>query len=99
MAKLGRPGHQMNLENIDLLMPVALSTEERAAVGAFISGGLTDPRVAAELPPFDRPTLVAVSVPAPGFAVGLLVGSLGIMALARRSPSLAPSAGSSESLG
>jgi cytochrome c peroxidase len=37
--------------------PIALSPGQVAAVTDFLDGGLTDPRVAAESFPFDRPTL------------------------------------------
>lgn len=40
-----------------------LTLSERAAVIAFLSNALTDPRVASELPPFDRPTLFSETVP------------------------------------
>ncbi len=45
-------------DNTDpLLRPLGLSTLEKAQLVDFLQNGLTDPRVAAELPPFDRPTL------------------------------------------
>lgn len=45
-------------ENRDpLLIPLGLSPAERNALVDFLDNGLTDPRVAAQLPPFDRPTL------------------------------------------
>ncbi|MEL6796568.1 MAG: cytochrome c peroxidase [Planctomycetota bacterium] len=43
--------------NIDRLMPVNLPLPQRAAIDDFITNGLTDPRVANETFPFDRPTL------------------------------------------
>jgi cytochrome c peroxidase len=39
------------------LLPFSLTPTERSQLVAFLRTGLTDPRVAAELPPFDRPTL------------------------------------------
>jgi len=41
------------------IAPFPLSATQRAQLEAFLAGALTDPRVAAELPPFDRPTLRA----------------------------------------
>ncbi|MEL6497068.1 MAG: cytochrome c peroxidase [Planctomycetota bacterium] len=43
--------------NLDPLMPVPLPGNQRVAVDDFITNALTDPRVAAESFPFDRPTL------------------------------------------
>ncbi|MEQ1893478.1 MAG: cytochrome-c peroxidase [Planctomycetota bacterium] len=43
-------------ENVGLLFPTPNDDERRALV-AFLRNGLTDPRVAAREPPFDRPTL------------------------------------------
>ena len=40
-----------------ILNNVFFSPGTASTIEAFINGGLTDPRVAAELPPFDRPTL------------------------------------------
>lgn len=37
--------------------PLNLTVQQRAALSAFLKRPLTDPRVANELPPFDRPTL------------------------------------------
>ncbi|MEX1024839.1 MAG: cytochrome c peroxidase [Planctomycetota bacterium] len=46
------------LDNKDpILNSVFMSPTTAGNITAFIEGGLTDPRVAAELPPFDRPTL------------------------------------------
>ncbi len=39
------------------ILPLALSSEERADLLAFLRGGLDDPRVKAETAPFDRPHL------------------------------------------
>lgn len=45
-------------ENTDVqIVPLALTSEEIADMLTFMRDGLTDPRVAAELPPFDRPKL------------------------------------------
>lgn len=45
-------------DNLDpLIVPLDLAPPERAQLRAFLEGGLDDPRVALELPPFDRPTL------------------------------------------
>ncbi len=41
----------------DLIRPLNLTSGEKADLVAFLKRPLTDPRVANELPPFDRPTL------------------------------------------
>jgi Di-haem cytochrome c peroxidase/FG-GAP-like repeat len=45
----------------DLIRELNLSAQERADIVAFLKRPLTDPRVAGELPPFDRPQLYADS--------------------------------------
>ncbi|WP_419190497.1 cytochrome-c peroxidase [Saltatorellus ferox] len=40
-----------------ILSQIFFSPAAATSMQAFLEGGLTDPRVAAELPPFDRPTL------------------------------------------
>ncbi|MCY2955578.1 MAG: hypothetical protein NT107_00915 [Planctomycetota bacterium] len=51
-------GGGTNLDNKDsLLQPVVLSQQQRNQLIDFLSNGLTDPRVAAEQAPFDRPSL------------------------------------------
>lgn len=51
-------GGDFNAPNKDNdVRPRGLSAQQRADVVAFLKRPLTDPRVAAELPPFDRPTL------------------------------------------
>lgn len=42
-----------------IIVPLGLNQQERNALADFVANGLTDPRVRAELPPFDRPTLAA----------------------------------------
>lgn len=43
------------------IQPLGLTPQQQAALVAFLSRPLTDPRVSAELPPFDRPTLYSES--------------------------------------
>ena len=45
----------------NLIHPLGLNTQQQADLVAFLRRPLTDPRVAAELPPFDRPQLYAES--------------------------------------
>ena len=47
--------------NHDLIRPLNLTAQEKTDLVAFMKRPLTDPRVAAELPPFDRPMLYADS--------------------------------------
>ncbi len=44
-------------QNRDPLLPIPLNPQDQADIVAFISGGLTDPRVAGGQFPFDHPTL------------------------------------------
>ncbi|REJ78441.1 MAG: hypothetical protein DWQ47_03035 [Acidobacteria bacterium] len=52
-------GGDFDAPNIDhaLIRPLNLTAQEKADLVAFLSRPMTDPRVANELPPFDRPTL------------------------------------------
>ncbi len=51
-------GHVQFLDNIDpLVPPIAIAPGDRAPLVDFLRNGLTDPRVAAETFPFDRPSL------------------------------------------
>ena len=43
--------------NRNVIRPMELSAADKASLLAFLKRPLTDPRVAAELPPFDRPAL------------------------------------------
>lgn len=55
-------GGDFNAPNKDRrVRPLNLTQEERAALVAFMKRPLTDPRVAGELPPFDRPLLYSES--------------------------------------
>lgn len=52
-------GGDHDAPNIDrgVIRPLELTAQEKADLVAFMKRPLTDPRVAGELPPFDRPTL------------------------------------------
>lgn len=73
-----------------LLRPLGLTDDEKADLVAFLKRPLTDPRAAAELPPFDRPQLyaesdrvpVAFGAPSPG------TGGIAPSAVALEPPSL-----------
>lgn len=55
-------GGDFNAPNKDpLVRPRGLGAQQQADIVAFLKRPLTDPRVAAELPPFDRPTLYTES--------------------------------------
>ncbi|MEM7201946.1 MAG: cytochrome c peroxidase [Planctomycetota bacterium] len=47
------------------IQPFQLQPQDRAALIAFVRDGLTDPRVAQGLPPFDHPTLFSLSSAVP----------------------------------
>ncbi len=50
-------------DNLDLALPVGVPPQVLPALLDFLSNGLTDPRVAAESFPFDRPTLHGGALP------------------------------------
>ena len=52
-------GGDFDAPNIDhgLIRPLNMNAEQKAALVAFLKRPMNDPRVAAELPPFDRPKL------------------------------------------
>lgn len=60
-----------------LIVPLGLTDGEKSDLVAFLRNALTDPRVAAELPPFDRPTLYSETLRPPrSYGVGA-AGSAG----------------------
>ncbi|MCC6783606.1 MAG: hypothetical protein IT457_12255 [Planctomycetes bacterium] len=64
-------GGGTNRDNQDpLLQPLTLTPQQRGQLTDFVTNALTDPRVAAETSPFDRPTLLSERVPAAGFLYG-----------------------------
>ncbi len=56
-------GGDFDAPNVDhgKIRPLQLSTQDKIDLAAFLKRPLTDPRVAAGLPPFDRPTLYSTS--------------------------------------
>lgn len=54
---------ERSADNLDPILPVNLPPGSLVAVVDFLSNGLTDPRVAAETFPFDRPTLHGGNLP------------------------------------
>ena len=62
-----------------MIRPLNLATEEKADLVAFMKRPMTDPRVANELPPFDRPTLYTESNRVPTISGTGRAGSGGIM--------------------
>ncbi len=61
-----------------LIAPLGLNQQQRNQIVAFIAGGLTDARVANELPPFDRPQLHSENaVPNPALIGSSVAGSGG----------------------
>lgn len=59
-------GGDFDAPNVDpLIRPLGLAVEEKAALVAYMKRPLTDPRVANELPPFDRPKLFTESIYVP----------------------------------
>jgi hypothetical protein len=63
----------------DELAPLNLSAQQKADLSAFLGRPLTDPRLAAELPPFDRPTLYSESSRVPAIVGEGLPGSGGFV--------------------
>lgn len=73
-------GGDFNAPNKDpLVRPRGLGPQQQADIVAFLKRPLTDPRVAAELPPFDRPTLFSESTRVPRVTGTGLAGSGGIV--------------------
>jgi len=66
-------------DNRDPLIPAPIPPQQQSALVNFLAGGLTDPRVAAETAPFDRPTLM----PETGAGAALLAGTALVFALRR----------------
>lgn len=69
----GAPNHD------PLVRPRGLSAQQQADIAAFLKRPLTDPRVAAELPPFDRPTLYMESSRVPQLTGAGRAGSGGFI--------------------
>lgn len=73
------PGTTQFTENIDPVVPqINVPPPAAADIEAFLATGLTDPRVAAETFPFDRPTLASESGRAPAQAAAARAGSGGV---------------------
>ncbi|MBK8467242.1 MAG: hypothetical protein IPL32_15600 [Chloracidobacterium sp.] len=71
-------GGDFNAPNKDpLVRPRGLNAQQQADIVAFLKRPLTDPRVTAELPPFDRPTLYSESTRVPQIIGTGRVGSGG----------------------
>jgi cytochrome c peroxidase len=64
--------------NNNTIRPLNLTTQQKADLLAFIKRPLTDPRVAAETPPFDRPTLYTESNRVPVIEGTGVTGSGGV---------------------
>ena len=62
----------------DEISPLGLTAQEKADLAAFLTRPLTDPRVEASLPPFDRPTLYTESGRAPEIMGSGLPGTGGL---------------------
>jgi cytochrome c peroxidase len=66
------------LDNKDpIILNVTMAPSTASNITEFLRVGLTDPRVAAELPPFDRPTLRSELGPNANLVGGALAGSGG----------------------
>lgn len=68
------PGPNTNRNEI---RPLNLTAQQKADLVAFLKRPLTDPRVAAELPPFDRPMLYSESMRVPQIVGSGLAGANG----------------------
>lgn len=68
------PGANTNRNEI---RPLNLTAQQKADLVAFLKRPLTDPRVAAELPPFDRPMLYTESMRVPQIVGSGLAGTAG----------------------
>ncbi len=70
------PGSE-GTDNRDPLLPIAFSFDDRDRIIDFLANGLTDPRVANEEFPFDRPTLNSEGAPNPTLLGGAAPGQGG----------------------
>ena len=71
-------GGDFNAPNKDpRIVPLGLTAQQKNALVAFLGRPLSDPRVAPELPPFDRPTLYAESERVPQVSGTAVNGSGG----------------------
>ena len=82
-----QPGTPRFLTNLSPGVPAAVPPAAQGALVDFLQNGLTDPRVAAAVPPFDRPTLAFV--PEPSGLWPLAAGLATLLALHRRKGRLA----------
>jgi cytochrome c peroxidase len=71
-----------------LIAPLFLSESERADLLAYLVNALTDPRIAAELPPFDRPTLYSESTRVPRIEGAGRPGAFGVPEIGALEPAL-----------
>lgn len=87
-----RNGHVSFADNRDSLVggAIAFNAQDQARIIDFIVNGLTDPRVAAEAFPFDRPTLHSERAPNPALLGGGTPGTSGFVPrmIANRPPVL-----------
>jgi cytochrome c peroxidase len=65
--------------NNNTINPLGLNTQQKADLVAFLKRPLTDPRVAAETPPFDRPALYTESARVPVIKGSGVAGSGGVL--------------------
>ncbi|CAN5588397.1 hypothetical protein BH10ACI1_BH10ACI1_08940 [soil metagenome] len=74
-------GGDFDAPNIDhnLIRPLNMNAEQKAGLVAFLKRPLTDPRVVAELPPFDRPTLYTQTNRVPQITGTGIAGAGGII--------------------
>jgi cytochrome c peroxidase len=83
-------GGDFNAPNKDpRIVPLNLTPQQQASLVAFLSRPLTDPRVAAETAPFDRPRLYTESSFVPELVGGGVAGALGVPDAIALEPALA----------
>ncbi len=80
-------GGDFDAPNKDPLMhPRALEPARRQALLAYLRNALTDPRISAELPPFDRPTLFSESARVPRIIGVGVSGAAGVLVIGANEP-------------
>ncbi|MEO6066004.1 MAG: cytochrome c peroxidase [Lysobacterales bacterium] len=80
-------GGDFDAPNKDPLMhPRALDPARRQALLAYMRNALTDPRISAELPPFDRPTLFSESARVPQIVGAGVGGAAGVPVIGANEP-------------
>jgi cytochrome c peroxidase len=85
-----RRGGDFDAPNKDpRIRPLGIGLQQKAALLAYLEGALTDPRIRAEQPPYDRPRLYSESPHVPAIIDSGVAGSHGVPLISALEPPLA----------